>query len=292
MISVNKRDVLLKLIFFFVIILIINGFSQTNKNFLILENPFEHRIYNKYEQNLSIIDSSNFLKYCAIEILAEDTLLSDNYTPCFIGCIENQTYYFLIPERNKKLNNHYSSYSNYVNNALSILDTIQIIKDEKVLFYNGKEKNQKEYLPIDTKLLRIFVKGSLTYVKNLNYPVTYGWCELSNRNSWEIFKPPLIEFTQNFSEIELIVKTKLSDVNDLLEKLFAHFNRLDHSSIQVPYWTFANKEEQITCSLLNNESNFDFNESTNILVNELQLTLAHTPFKAYWQFSKIIINRK
>jgi hypothetical protein len=292
MIYVKKRDVLIKLIYFFVLILIANGFSQTYKNFLILENPFEHRIFNKYEQNLSINDSTYFLKYTPIEILAEDTLLSDNYTHCFIGRIENQTYFFLIPEKNKKLNSHYSSNSNYVKNALSIMDTIQIIKNEKVLLFNTKDKNQKEYLPIDTKLLRIFVKGSRTYVKNLIFPAKYGWCDLTNENSWEIYKPPLIKIAHDFSEIELIVKTKLSEVNGLLEKLFAHFNRLNHSGKQVPYWTFANKEEQITCTLLNNESNYNFNQSTNILINELQLQLAHTPFKAYGRSGEIIIKRK
>ena len=51
---------------FFVLFLFTNGFSQSNYNFLILENPFELTIYNKYEQNLSFKDSSYFLKYCLL----------------------------------------------------------------------------------------------------------------------------------------------------------------------------------------------------------------------------------
>ena len=76
---------------FIVLVFFVNGFSQSNKNFLIIENPFELTIYNKYEQNLSFNDSSYFLQYCPIETIAEDSVLSDNYTPVFIGKIENQS---------------------------------------------------------------------------------------------------------------------------------------------------------------------------------------------------------
>ena len=292
MIFAKNKDINLQHIIFIVLCLSINGFSQSNKNFLILENPFELRIYNKYEQNITFNDSSYFLQYCPVEIIAEDTLLSDDYTPCFIGSIESQSYYFLKSKRNTDLSELYNSYSNYIKSAYSIQDTILITKDEKILFYNAKDRSQKEHLPIDTKLVRMFRKNSRTYVKNLNYPVKYGWCDLRNKNAWEVCKSQVIENIQNLEEIELLIKTKLSEVNELLQKLFIHFNHLNRSNIQIPYWTFVNKNKEFVCTLLNNESNFDFAESTNILMNELQLSLAHTSFKAFWQSNDIIIHRK
>ena len=176
---INRNNNLFSI--FVVLFLFTNGFSQSNKNFLILENPFELRIYNKYEQNLSFKDSLYFLQYCPVEIIAEDTLLSDEYTPAFIGRIENQSFYFLKPEQNIPFSKLFNSYSDFVKNKQSLMDTIQITKDDKILLHNPKDRNQKERLSIDTKLVRIFKKGTGTYVKNLTLPVQYGWCEIMFR---------------------------------------------------------------------------------------------------------------
>ena len=96
---------LILLIIVYIIFICTNGFSQSNKNFLVVENPFEIKIYNKYEQNLSSNDSSYFLPYCPIEIIAEDSFLSDQYTPAFIGKINNQLFYFIKSEKNLSFNN-------------------------------------------------------------------------------------------------------------------------------------------------------------------------------------------
>ena len=276
---------------FFVLFLFTNGFSQSNYNFLILENPFELTIYNKYEQNLSFKDSSYFLKYCPVEIIAEDTLLSDNYTPSFIGKLENQSFYFIKPEQNIPFSKLFYSFSNYVKNVQSLMDTIQIAKDNKILFYNAKDKSQKERLAIDTKLVRIFKKGTSTYTKNLNLPTKYGWCDLRDKNAWSVYKSQKQEKTQDITEIESVIKEKLFEVNELLTKLFNHFNQINKKNVPIPYWTFLNRENEFICTLLNKNSNHDFTESTNILINELQLSLAHTSFKVLWQSNEIIIHR-
>jgi len=276
---------------FIVLVFFVDGFSQSNKNFLIVENPFELTIYNKYEQNLSFNDSSYFLQYCPIEIIAEDTVLSDDYTPVFIGKIENQSFYFLKPEKNIPNSKFFNSYSNYVKNAKSLMDTIQIADDNKILFYNAMDKNQKEQLAIDTKLVRIFKKVSRTYAKNLTPPVKYGWCDLRNKNSWTVYKSPKKEIIENITEIESLIKAKLFEVNEMLTKLFSHFNQINKKNVPIPYWTFVNQENKFVCTLLNNESNYDFNESTSTLINELQLTLAHTSYNVIWQSNEILIHK-
>ena len=277
---------------FIVLVFFVNGFSQSNKNFLIIENPFELTIYNKYEQNLSFNDSSYFLQYCPIETIAEDSVLSDNYTPVFIGKIENQSFYFLKSEQNIPFSKLYNSYSNYIKNAQSLMDTIQITDDNKILFHNPKERTQKEPLTIDTKLVRIFKKGSRTYAKNLTPPVKYGWCDLRNKNSWTVYKSPKKEITENITEIESMIKAKLFEINEMLTKLFSHFNQISKKNVPIPYWTFVNQENEFICTLLNNESDYDFAESTNILISELQLVLAHTSYNVFGQSNEILIHSK
>jgi hypothetical protein len=281
--NISNFYILIVLVFF------INGFSQSSKNFLIVENPFEVKIFNKYEQNLSFNDTSYFLQYCPIEIVADDTVLSDDYTPAFIGKIENQFFYFLKPEQNIPFSNLFNSYSNYVKNAKSLMDTIQVIQDDKILFYNAKDKNQKERLAIETKLIRVFTKGSRTYVKGLAIPVKYGWCDLRNKNSWIVYKSPKKVLTENITEIESLIKAKLFEVNESLTKLFSHFNQINKKNVPIPYWTFVNQENEFVCTLLNNEIKYEFAESTNILMNELQLTLAHTSYNVVWQSNEILI---
>ncbi len=274
---------------FVYLVFFINGFSQSTARYLIVENPFELKIYNKYQQNLAFNDSSYFLQFCPIEIVTEDTVLSDDYTPAFIGKIENQSFYFLKTEPNIPFSKLYNSYSNYTRNTQSLMDTIQILKDNKIQFYNTKDKNQKNQLAIHTKLVRIFKKGSRTYTKKLSSPVKYGWCDLRNEKNWIIYKSPKKEISDNISEIESIIQTKLFEVNEMLIKLFSHFNQINKRNIPIPYWTFISKNNEFICTLLNNENNYDFNESTNILINELQLDLAHSSFLVFGQSNEILI---
>jgi len=276
---------------FLVFILFINGFSQSSKNFLIVENPFDVNIYNKYEQSLSSNDSSYFLPFCPIEIIAEDTLLSDQYTSAFIGEINNQLFYFIKSENNLSFNKLFNSYSIYIKNAKSLMDTIQIVQDNKILFYNSKDKNQKERLAIETKIVRIFKKDSRTYVKNLLPPIKYGWCDLRNTKAWISFQTPKKEKVEDLAEIESVIKKKLSDTNNIIQELFNHFNKLNRTNIQFPYWTYSNIENDYVCTILNNENKYDFTESTNILINELQLALAHTNFNVVWQSNEIVIQK-
>ena len=269
----------------------INGFSQSSKNFLIVENPFELKIFNKYEQNLSSRDSSYFLPFSPIEIIETDTLLSDAYTPAFIGKIENHFFYFIKPEKNLVLNKIFDSYSKFYTNAQSLMDTIKILQDNKIVFYNAKDKNQKKRLILETKLLRIFKKGPRTYVKSLVPPIKYGWCDLRNRNSWIVYQPQKNEIIEDITEIETVIKKKLSDTNNVIQKLFNHLNRLNHINNQIPYWTYLNIKNEFVCTMLNNENNYNFIESTNILVNELQLALSHTTYSVLWQSNEIVIRK-
>jgi len=290
----NRRLMQSKIHQFFIFLIFIffnNGFSQSSKNYLIVENPFDVNIYNKYEQNLSSNDSSYFLPYCPIEIIAEDTLLSDQYTSAFIGKINNQLFYFIKSENNISFNKLFDSYSSYIKNAKSLMDTIQIVQDNKVLFYNAKDKRQKERLAIDTKLVRIFKKGTQTYVKILDKAIKYGWCDLNNSKAWTNFQIPKKEKIEDIAAIESVIKKKLSDTNNVIQKLFIHFNKLNRVNIQLPYWTYLNKENEFVCTMLNNENNYDFTESTNILINELQLVLAHTNYNVVWQSNEIVIQK-
>ena len=275
----------------FILFFVINGFSQSNKNFLIVENPFELKIYNKYEQNLSPVDSSYLQPFCPIEIIDGKTLLSDNYTPAFIGKIENQSFYFLKPEKNLPLNKLFTSYSKQYKNVQGLMDTIQIVMDNKIVLYNEMDKNQRQTLVPDTKLFRIFRKGTKTYVKILSELPIYGWCELSNKNTWIYYHSPTKKKNEDIADVESVIKNKLVETNSVIKKLFNHFNHLNRVQVQYPYWTYLIKENEFVCTMLNNENNYDFTESTNILINELQLSLSHTSYKVLWYSNEILVQK-
>ena len=278
--------------FILILFIITYGFSQSNKNYLIVENPFELNIYNKYEQNLTFNDSSIFLPFSPIEIIAEDTLLSDNYTPAFIGKIENQTFYFLKPFAGIPFSRLFDAHSNYIQNANSILDTINIIEDEKIIFYNAKDKRQKEFLDVNTKIVRVFTKGNQTYVKTILPPIQYGWSNLSNSKFWEPYQTTKAENEENILKTEEIIKNKLFSANQIIENLFTHFNQLNKKQIALPKWTLSTKENEFLCTLLNNENKFDFTESTNQLIYELQLSLASYNYSVFQRSNAIFIQKK
>lgn len=170
------------------------------------------------------------------------------------------------------------------------MDTILVKQDNKIVFFNAKDKKQNEQLLIDTKIVRIFKKGSLTYTKNLIPPEKYGWCDLRNTKSWLIYKSPKKENFENINQIESIIKAKLYEVNETLLKLFSHFNQINKTNNPVPHWTFVNKENEYICTLLNNENNYDFSESTNILTNEMQMILSHTSYTVSSESNEIRIH--
>ena len=92
-------------------------------------------------------------------------------------------------------------------------------------------------------------------------------------------------------QVESVIKKKLAKTNNVIQKLFNHFNKLNGINIQVPYWTFLNKNNEFVCTMLNNENNYNFIESTNILINELQLALSHTTYSVLWQSNEILIKK-
>ena len=287
-----RRVLINQIIFLASLQLSFNLNAKSSTNFLIIENPFEHRIYNKYEQSLSFNDSSSFLNYCPVEILTEDTVLSDNYTPCFIGKINNRIYYFINPTKTLPIEKSYNSYTHYFKNAVTLNDTVRIIKDDKIIFYQPQNKTDQIFLTKNSRLFRIFKYGTFTYIKILNDPARYGWCNLSGNDAWEIIKSKNDKINTSSNEIKDLIKKKLTSANEMLNIIFNRFNTLNNQHIQPPKWILVHNQKEFMCTLLNNEMNYDFRDSSRILVEELQLALAYSGYKVFLNENQILISRK
>lgn len=266
--------------------------SQPINDYLILKNPSDFRIFNKYEQKVSTTDSLILTANCPLQILYADTLLSDGYTPCSITQLENKLYFLLKDDQHQPVDQINPYNSLLIKNAAVLNDTIQIISSRGLVIHSPFKNGKEQYLQENTKLLRLFNKRKRTYVKTLTGPNIYGWINLKNKNKWKKIKPAIKSNLNNDIDVESIISERLENVNNLLYKLFLHFNEIKKSDVNAPYWHLEKIGNRFECKMMNKPENTDFSESTNLLISDLQLSLSHLNYIINLQGDKIIIAKK
>jgi len=264
--------------------------SKYNSNFIVLKTPSDFRIYNKYEQNLSYSDSLLLTENCPLQFLNEDTLLSDNFTPCATVLFENQLYYLIKDKPNQSLKEFVASNAILIKNAKSLNDTIHFFSGNNITLYNPSD-NKMNSVSTEIKLKRIFQKGNRTYIKTLSDSTMYGWIYLKKSGKWESIKNKSISKFTNAPDVESIIQNQIEESNDLMYQLFSHFNKINNAEKIAPYWHLKKDKENYICSLINNPRETEFRESTSLLINNLQLELANSRYKVKWHKDKIVVEK-
>lgn len=262
---------------------------QNTGNFLILKNIHPFQMYNSYEQKLTQADSLYFIDNVPLQIINENAFLSDNYTPCIIVKFENKIFYIVKENSEQSINFFSNSGLNYIQNADVLQDTIQLLSNKTVFFNSGENENKTQFNR-GTKLKRIFKKGDRYFIKTLSIPIQYGWVELNNASDWKTISQNSGTNIDTTDEVEFIIKNQIEKVNEIIYKLYSHFNKLEMSDLSAPFWHIEKKGNKYYCELINKSKDINFTESTNLLIGKLELKLAKYNYHVEKQKNEIIIH--
>jgi hypothetical protein len=260
--------------FFLITILIFIVSAKKTKglstDFLIIEDPKTLQIYNKYEQQLSPEETKHFIPFCALKIINENEILSDNFTTTIKVILDKDVYYLIKDAEGKIKNINNAGYVERFLKTSAIYDTIQVTKDGSIYLSIPVDKVKNQiYFKENDRLLRLFKLKNKYYVKSLDYPSRYGWSNLVQKTHWKkyvIKKAPLAGIPAELSER---FRSKIDYANELMKNIFAYFNQKTGSNLLPPEWTIGVEDKKIICRIKNLNNMQQFKNSTQFLIQDL-----------------------
>ncbi|HID38454.1 MAG TPA: hypothetical protein EYP36_02945 [Calditrichaeota bacterium] len=207
-------------------------------DYLIVENPSSFIILDKYEQNNSTV----FPPFTPFRILEEHTLLSDDLTPALKVELLGKNLYIIRNEDGKIARQESSGYLHIFRNCTPIGDSIRVLKDRSLLFYEKyftQKPNRRNYLQKNDILIRIFKYKQSYYVKRINRSSAYGWCRLPASRSWRKLEQQSAGRPILSESLRLRIKTFIAQINRTYEKYFDYFNRTYSGRFSPPHWQIS-----------------------------------------------------
>ncbi len=247
---------------------------QRAGDYLIIEKPLGLKIYNKYEQKISLDESLLFKPFCALRLVDINMTLSDNFTLVDRIEVDGEYFYLLKSDRQTLDISQSTGYFKEFHAVPVIGDTVTISRDNMIYLQTPVAPAEKIMLPAGTQLRRIFLNGNMTYIQTLDGSRQYGWCNLSAKTGWTKITQPTVEI--NLSDILKRIQPVFDRYNSLYRHTFQYFNDQTGEQRAIPYWQVELKNKRIAGKLLNVPSNRSFQNSLPYLIDEIKQHLRNT----------------
>ena len=256
--------------------------AQKHADVLILADPLNYSILNRYEQPLSEREQASFLPYSPLQIKEKETVLGDEITPALTFLFNGSSWY-LLKDDQRSFMVHKTGKEGYkiLKNCRIIGDTIRITQSEKVKLaagYPGQRPGRS--LEQDEILIRLFKSGNRYCLKQTAGKGRYGWSTLSNRSAWQRVKARKRQQSKTLDSRILDMLSRRMETADLMyKKYYAAFNNINRSDKTAPSWKFRNIENGIRYTLSGSTSSGrQLEKSTQYLVRDLENILIGKPF--------------
>ncbi|MBL7961382.1 hypothetical protein JNL27_14205, partial [bacterium] len=188
-------------------------FAQTS-DYLIVENPFELRILNKFEQTLGQTESTKLYPFMPLEIINSRILMSDHLTTG-IKVRSGTDIYILLSDANGQPVNIASAGSWKIYYGVKAFsDTITILQENAMGLYSGiiPSSSVNRSLRSTEKLLRIFLWDKWTYVYSMTDHKA-GWVALRlEGESWTKLSAPKTKLFV-LSDLEISIQGVVDNAN-------------------------------------------------------------------------------
>jgi len=234
------------------------GFAQIEKvDLFITQNPEDFIILNRYQQKLSGIEKSKFLPFIPWEIVEKEMLLGDQFTKAMHVNFNGANYFITLTESDKPQTTDGDSYYQIIENCDKVNDKIEIMTDNRVLYrqipFSSSQKDfPRSYVAKGVQFSRLFKKGRsyLVYNEPEKY---YGWIRIDTSSSVIIINNKETEKTQLSISDDILTKVeaKVTGVNTVYQKLFAHLNSIYGKNLAAPEWEIVEEDRIITLTLRN-----------------------------------------
>lgn len=220
-------------------------------DFLIVENPSELSIYNKYQQSISSQIQKQLALFVPFQIVEEDELLSDQISHAS-RVIFDDNMYFLIKDEEGDYIPDKNEYFRIFRNCELLGDTIKVLRKRRVFIFSKPEyltrKRQHIYLDENQYCIRIFKYRNLFYLKIPGDSTVFGWTQLP-RSGWESCHESDIMLVTIPDNLISRLKIRIDSANQDYENFFNYFNKKYDQKNVIPYWNLKISNYEIQGTL-------------------------------------------
>jgi len=265
-----------KTIFVLFFALSLQVLSQTKADFLVIENPKDLVLYNKYKQPLDNKDINLFVPFKPLPITKKDGVFSDGVRGYTEININNNSFYILKEKGGEYYHKEKTGKRLTFNNCKILYDSVTITQGNKILFRSPLKDSQR-FLNKGELIIRVFEDENLTYSK-IGSSDKYGWAELKkNENFWESKKKSVQKLNKITEKIEGLILDKFTESNQTMENIYNFLNKEKNSALSAPKWKVTVAKDKIIATLTHS---FPLFLQSNLnLANNMESLLAGTGLK-------------
>ena len=255
-------------------------------DYLVVERVDRLTIYNKYQQETAAQDRSFLVPFVPMRIVRENDLLSDGYTRCMQVEIGGSVFFLLKDQESRLAHSGDPGYQQTFSNVTPVQDTLQILKD-RTFSFSPIRSARHQPLRSGERVVRVFLRRNEAYCQLLDGSQTFGWIdfgEVREGRDWKVFSSLAPASTVIPDNVMMKIRTRVNEVNTVLQKLFLHFNTETHQQKPAPRWNVALTGDSLLCVLEGAPAAADFQQSTLYLAKDIEnftlgagLLVAHSP---------------
>jgi hypothetical protein len=268
-------------------------FPQENVSFLILQNPLQVTIFDKYEQALDENQKKYFLPYSPFLIVRRSAVLGDQITKAVEFKFRDDSYYILKNDKGGFVGDSKDHYKKLFVNAVEVNDTVEILENDALKMYEIYPlQGEQTYLKKNDMVIRVFKYEKVYYILHNGQKPEYGWCRLEPKKAWkkviEALKP-VEQVSGETGEVFQSIIDRMQGVNNIYAQYFAYFNKKTALQKSVPRWECAIQGDILTCTLKGIVVKENLEESTRYLKQEVENILIGKSFSVSHQSGVIRI---
>lgn len=256
-------------------------------DFLVVGRGEHLLVYNKYQQQATAQERQVLTPLVPMKVLNADGVLSDGFTRCMQVEVRGQVLFLLKDKEGKLVHSAPLGVEQMFRNATLITDTVEVLRGKSLRIVPLSSSPQ--YLPAGGKIARIFRHQKGTYCGTLDSPPVFGFVDFAKAREgkdWRVVRKTVAALDSIPAGVLRNVESRIAAVNDLLARLFAHFNKETHEQREAPRWRLVSSATAISCTLLTTSPAEHFQQSTQYLVKDLEnialganLEVTHAPQK-------------
>ncbi len=272
------KQILIILIFFASFV-----YAQSIRDFVLIENPTQLTIYNKYKQPISEKEKKLFTSFKPLQIVKRSGVFNDAVRGYMEIELNNSTFFIVKLADGDYYGKKASGEWFFYEDSKTFYDTIKI---ERKIEYTNVKKNKTGYLEKDELLVRIFESGKEIYCK-VTKSNKYVWIKNSKDDGYIIINNKIKVSKDISGEIKNKISQKFYESNALMEKIVSYFNKETNKNNKAPKWVVDYSKKEIIAKLSNSDKNFD--NSTRYLANQIENIILGTGLKLKTESNIILI---
>lgn len=245
--------------------------AQNKSDFLIVEKAERLLPYNKYQQGATGQERRLLTGAIPMKILNADNLLGDGFIRCMKVEVEGEMFYLRKDNDGKLSSSGPLGFEKIFRNTTVLLDSVEVLTNHIVRLVPVNSPSWM--LHAGVTLFRVFRYGDNTYCKLPGSSPVYGWIDFRSiveGRDWRVRAPVSSKSLPVSDAVIEQIRSKIDRVNDLLARLFDHFNDETNQRRQPPRWMVETSGKTISCTLQGASDVEEFQQSSAYLAMDIE----------------------